>query len=136
MFILDSSFILSLIKTNEANHPQAKKLFKEILNQNYVLLVNNLILTEIATLSKTRFKNESKKIQKFCNDTLDKKIKYLKFEFINEKEFTEIFEISVNDTDHKNLSIADSSLVYHQNKIKGSEILTFDKNLAKISQKK
>ena len=124
--IVDSSFLISLFLENDSNHKNAIFLMEEIMKIERTLLLFERIIEETATV--LLYKEGKKGLDIFSR-------------FLEQQAFLEILENNHSlEWSHflaldKKISFIDSILIFYSKKWE-TGILTFDKEILKISKQK
>lgn len=135
MIIVDTSFLISLFYKNDSNHSIATEKFLEIRNEKKIFLVSNLVIEELITVTKLRLKSVLQQIETLVTEIVSNNSNVFKFYFVKENEFKQVLSLAF-ETEFTKLSFTDISLLLISTKIKNSEIITFDKDLKKITKAK
>jgi len=122
-YIFDTSFLLSLVLTDDTNHTEAVEVF-ESMQDGSVFFINELTYVEILTVATYKSSSIEKGIIKsILSDLGTTFLNSGNTEYINFFEFLD-----------KKISVADASILYDARRYT-LEILTFDREMIKIADK-
>jgi predicted nucleic acid-binding protein len=122
-YIFDTSFLLSLVLTDDTNHAEAVEIF-ETMKDNSVFFINELTYVELLTVATYKAGVIEKDIVKsILNDLGTTFLNSGNTEYINFFEFLD-----------KKISVTDASILYDARRY-SLTILTFDREMIKIAGK-
>jgi|GEM_PF-906659 len=122
-YIFDTSFLLSLVLTDDTNHTEAVEVF-ESMQDGSVFFINELTYVEILTVATYKSSSIEKGIIKsILSDLGTTFLNSGNTEYINFFEFLD-----------KKISVTDASILYDARRYT-LEILTFDREMIKIADK-
>lgn len=131
--IIDTSFWLTLVLANEHNHEEAKKTFKEVLEEGVILYTTNDIVDE--TVTRIIYDNNlsiAEKFLDFLHQSIQKKV--LAQLWTDEQTQEDAFAVLKKYHDHK-LSMTDATTVAIMQRFKLDAVLTLDSDFKKIGVK-
>jgi len=122
-YIFDTSFLLSLVLTDDTNHTEAVEVF-ERMKEGSVFFINELTYVELLTVATYKaWLIEKDIIKSILSDLGTTFLNSGNTEYINFFEFLD-----------KKISVTDASILYDSQRY-SLEILTFDREMIKIAEK-
>ena len=125
--IIDSNYLFALKSKKDRNHKKAFELFKELKKDSIKpLITNNLVVSEIFTLTNSRYKGNIYYLDKYY-ELIWGQENFFKIIQIKSEEFKDVFTILKKYTTPKRfLSFVDASLILLHKKFNAKAILSFD----------
>ena len=125
--IIDSNYLFALKSKKDRNHKRAFELFKELKKDSIKpLITNNLVLSEIFTLTISRYKGNIYYLDNIY-ELIWGQENFFKIIQVTSEEYKDIYKILKKYTTPKRfLSFVDASLLLLHKKFNAKAILSFD----------
>ena len=125
--IIDSNYLFALKSIKDRNHKRAFELFKELKNDSIKpLITNNLVVSEIFTLTNSRYKGNIYYLDKYY-ELIWGQENFFKIIHLKSEEFKDVYKILKKYTTPKRLlSFVGASLIFLYKKFNAKAILSFD----------
>ena len=125
--IIDSNYLFALKSKKDRNHKRAFELFIELKKDSLKpLITNNLVISEIFTLTNSRFKGNIYYLDKYY-ELIWGHENFFKIIQIKSEEYKDVYTILKKYTTPKRLlSFVDASLIFLYKKFNAKAILSFD----------
>ena len=125
--IIDSNYLFALKSKKDRNHKRAFELFKELKRDSIKpLITNNLVVSEIFTLTNSRYKGNIYYLDKYY-ELIWGHENFFKIIQIKSEEFKDVYTILKKySTPKRLLSFVDASLIFLHKKFNAKAILSFD----------
>jgi len=135
MVILDTSAIISLLNETDSNHDAAVSKFNFYAEEREIFIIDKLVIVELITVAKSRFKQQSiEKIFAFVKLLMEKELASYLYVEHDKSEFNRVLELA-EEADSAKLSFVDLMLFVLSKRYLNADILTFDKKLKDYSLK-
>lgn len=119
MIFVDTSAILSVLVTNDANHERAMQCWHDLLEENQTVVTNNYVLVESTAIIQKRL-GLSK-----VRDLQENILPFLKTEWIDETQHNAALQ-NVLSANRRQLSLVDCSCFETMRRLKIEKVFTFD----------
>jgi predicted nucleic acid-binding protein len=125
--IIDSNYLFALKSKKDRNHKKAFELFKELKKDTIKpLITNNLVVSEIFTLTNSRYKGNIYYLDKYY-ELIWGQDNFFKIIQLKSEEYKDVYKILNKYTTPKRLlSFVDASLIFLHKKFNAKAILSFD----------
>ncbi len=125
--IIDSNYLFALKSKRDRNHKKAFELFKELKKDSIKpLITNNLVVSEIFTLTNSRYKGNIYYLDKYY-ELIWGQDNFFKIIQLKSEEYKDVYKILNKYTTPKRLlSFVDASLIFLHKKFNAKAILSFD----------